>query len=141
MVDVLIITNPKTKSEIDNCLEIRNIVFCKEQGFPLETELDDNDYIADHFLLKLDGNYIGTSRLFKTGDVHHIGRVAVLKEHRGNGYGKLLINESIKRCKEIGGCVVECGAQVISRRFYESLGFKVKSEEIYKEAEVDHVDM
>ncbi|WVF69861.1 hypothetical protein IAT40_004642 [Kwoniella sp. CBS 6097] len=41
----------QTKDEIEACYDIRIEVFCVEQGFPLDTEIDEYDPISVHFLL------------------------------------------------------------------------------------------
>jgi predicted GNAT family N-acyltransferase len=142
MVEVLHISNIKDKSDIYECSAIRRAVFHEEQGFPLEAVLfDDNDFKADHFLLKLDGQVIGNGRIYRDGDVYYLGRVALLKEYRGKGYGKVIVNRAVDRMKELGGLVMECSAQITCRRFYESLGFKPKTEEIYQVFNINHIDM
>ena len=83
------ITEPK--SDLD-CVFLRNIrirVFVIEQQIPWQWEFDDYDKIATHILVKDQDKIIGTGRLFPYlgNDDYKLGRIAVLKEYRGNGYG------------------------------------------------------
>jgi len=63
---------------------IRFTVFCEEQGVPREIELDEHDAACVHALAFEGSKAVGTARLLPDG---HIGRMAVLKEWRGQGIG------------------------------------------------------
>ena len=83
----------ETNDELRRCMEIRRTVFIEEQNVPEVEEIDDHDHlgdpVADHFLFLKNGIPVGTVRcLKKGGGVLKVGRVAVLKEARGGGYGK-----------------------------------------------------
>ncbi len=77
MIEVKIVKfqNP-FKESIQN---IRNAVFIVEQGISVEIEIDGRDYDALHALAYFNGVAVGTGRILEDG---HIGRIAVLKEHR-----------------------------------------------------------
>ena len=80
---------------------------------------------------------IATARLLKNNSV---GRVAVLKEYRGKGIGRLLMLEIIQQVKHEQREFLKLSSQVHAIAFYESLGFKVQGNE-YLDCGIPHVDM
>ena len=63
---------------------IRHRVFIEEQGIAERDEWDDDDIQATH-ILAYDGHRpIGCARLLSNGTV---GRLDILPEHRGQGWG------------------------------------------------------
>ena len=72
-------------------MAVRNTVFVKEQGVPVELEQDGLDPSCAHVLALEDGTPVGTGRITEKG---HIGRVAVLASHRGRGIGTCLLYTS-----------------------------------------------
>ena len=67
------------------------------KNVPEELEIDGLDEEAKHVLAYIDNEAIGTGRILSDG---HIGRVAVLKKHRGLGIGKLMMQELIEWAEE-----------------------------------------
>ena len=116
---------------------IRYEVFVGEQNVPEELEIDGLDDEAKHVLAFVDGLPIGTGRILSDG---HIGRVAVLKNYRGLGIGKLIMKELIKWAQDISLKKVWLSSQWHAHSFYLGLGF-VCAGEIYKEAGIDHIKM
>ena len=90
-----------------------------------------------HVLAFVDGVPIGTGRILSDG---HIGRVAVLKDYRGLGIGKLIMKELIKWAQDMNLEKVWLSSQWHAHSFYLDLGF-VCVDEIYKEAGIDHIKM
>ncbi len=119
---------------------IRDTVFIKEQGF--EKEYDDIDNIAKHIVVYDNSVAVGTCRVFfnENENGYHMGRLAVLKEYRGNGYGKALVNAAINLTKALGGDVLRLGSQLHAIGFYESLGF-VKDGENYLDEGQPHAPL
>ena len=91
MADTIIVNFDKEYSSIIR--NIRNEVFSLEQHVPEKEDFDGNDPDATHVLVKDQGEFVGTGRILKDG---HIGRLAVLKEHRGKGFGSDAILALIK---------------------------------------------
>lgn len=120
---------PQTLDLIKDFITIREAVFVHEQGFPVEGEADGKDPTSVHFILYVEGNAVGGVRLIVLEDYTKLGRLAVLKEHRGKGYGKLLVKELVNYAKQHQSdkkLKVESQVQVVD--FYESLGFTTVSE-------------
>ena len=125
------------KSNIEDICAIRFEVFVNEQNVPKELEIDGLDIEAKHVLAFVDGVPIGTGRILSDG---HIGRVAVLKDYRGLGIGKLIMKELIKWAQDMSLEKVWLSSQWHAHSFYLDLGF-VCVDEIYKEAGIDHIKM
>ena len=73
--------------DIATCRHLRRVVFIEEQGVPEADEIDDKDDTAIHLLATENGTPVGSARLLIMGDTGKIGRVCVLKSHRGTGLG------------------------------------------------------
>lgn len=117
---------------------IRITVFVEEQGVPQDLEWDGLDEHAFHVMaFAADGTPIGTGRLLQDG---HIGRVAVLREWRGKGVGRALLDMLLVIANKMGYDVVKLHAQTRVLDFYLSRGFKTEGEE-FMEAGIPHVLM
>ena len=123
------------------CIALRRAVFIVEQQIDEADEIDDLDDTAIH-LLATDGDTpVGTARLLIDGEVGKIGRICVLKSHRGTGLGAELVNAGIAHLKTIPGVPTEkLGAQDHAIGFYEKLGF-VAYGPFYDDAGIPHRDM
>jgi predicted GNAT family N-acyltransferase len=122
----------------DMLREIRATVFIDEQGVPQELEWDGLDEHAYHVVaLAADGTPIGTGRLLQDGQ---IGRVAVLKEWRGRGVGRALLDMLLVIANKMGYEEVKLHAQVRVLDFYLRRGFVAQGRE-FMEAGIPHVTM
>ena len=117
---------------------IRETVFVHEQQVPIELEWDEFDEISLHALAKnLQGTPIGTARLLPDG---HVGRMAVLKEWRGKGYGSAILQRLLEESRKQDLKKVMLNAQTTAIQFYAKFGFMVAGEE-FMEAGIPHVEM
>ena len=118
--------------------QIRQSVFIEEQQVPVELEWDGLDEQALH-LLAVDtlGKPIGCARILPEGI---IGRMAVIKEWRGQGVGQALLGKAVNVCRTHGWQNVTLSAQTHAISFYELSGFVICSEE-YLDAGIPHRDM
>lgn len=127
--------------DIAACLALRRTVFIEEQGVAEADERDDLDGDAIHLLAELDGRAVGSARLLRMGEVGKIGRVCVLKDHRGTGLGAALIRAAVAEFRNMPGVTkVKLGAQSHAIAFYEKLGFEAFGAE-YLDAGIAHRDM
>ena len=136
------------ESEKDRSLgfNLRTEVFVNEQNVPIELELDekDNSEYTIHVGYFKDDKLIGVARLIDMDkEVIHIGRVAIDKNHRGEGIGyKLILG-----CEDIAKKVlnrdfnIELGAQAYAENFYKKLGYNRVNDNIYIDAGIEHIDM
>ena len=116
---------------------IRSMVFIEEQHISEADEWDEQDAISLHFVVYAQDQPIATARLLENNS---IGRVAVLQQYRGEGIGKLLMQQIIQVAKQQNRVFLQLSAQVYATRFYENLGFQVQGEE-YLDCEIPHIDM
>lgn len=117
---------------------IRRTVFIEEQGVPEELEWDGHDEHAYHVMAySPDGTPIGVGRLLQDG---HIGRVAVLKEWRGKGVGKALLELLLVIANKMGYEEVKLHAQTRVIDFYLRKGFAPQGKE-FMEAGIPHILM
>ncbi|OTG77932.1 GNAT family N-acetyltransferase [Acinetobacter terrae] len=116
---------------------IREQVFIQEQQIPVADEWDAEDAISLHFVVYDQDHPIATARLLQNNSV---GRVAVLKSHRGVGIGKLLMQQIIQQAKHEQRKFLKLSSQVHAIQFYVGLGFKVEGEQ-YLDCGIPHIDM
>lgn len=125
--------------DLTSCQWLRRVVFIDEQGVTEEDEIDGLDMACLHLLARDDATPVGTARIMFDGDVAKIGRVCVLKSHRGTGLGAALIRtalaEATGRARK-----AKLGAQVHALGFYEALGF-VAIGPIFDDAGIPHREM
>ncbi len=121
-------------------LDIRAEVFIEEQGVSEAEERDGRDEDALHLIAFADNRPVGTARLLIAGDTGKIGRVAVLKSHRGTGLGQNLIRNALNEMRELDLKTAKLGAQTHAIGFYEALGFRATGPE-YMDAGIPHRDM
>ena len=116
---------------------IREQVFIQEQQIAAVDEWDAQDEISQHFAVCDGEQVIATARLLPN---HSIGRVAVLASYRGQGIGKLLMQEIIQQARIQQRPLLQLSSQVHAMSFYQALGFQVCGE-AYMDCGIPHIDM
>lgn len=117
---------------------VRTAVFIREQQVPEELEWDQFDAASVHVLvLNKAGQPVGTARLLPDG---HIGRMAVLKEWRGQGLGSALLTKLLQVLIKRHQFEAQLHAQTSAIPFYKKFGFQIVGEE-FMEAGIPHVKM
>ena len=119
---------------------IREKVFIEEQKVTPQLEWDGMDEEAIHFLVYKDEKAIGCARALVIENHMQLGRMAILKEYRGEGIGSNLIEKAITTAKLNQLSLIDISAQCHAIDFYKKFGFKVISD-IYLDAEIPHRDM
>jgi predicted GNAT family N-acyltransferase len=128
---------------IDGLSQLKNIrekVFIQEQKVTPQLEWDGMDEKAIHFLVFNDKAAIGCARAIVIKDHMQLGRMAVLKEYRGQGVGGALIEKAMTIAKLNQLSAIYISAQCHAIDFYKKFGFEVTSD-IYLDAEIPHRDM
>ncbi|MBT8426346.1 MAG: GNAT family N-acetyltransferase [Silicimonas sp.] len=126
--------------KLDVVLAIRRKVFIEEQGISFDDDVDGKDPTAIHLIATDGENAVGTARLLISGEVGNIGRVAVLKESRGQGFGKALVLFALDELRRQGASRAMLGAQTSATGFYEALGFAAIGPE-FIDAGIPHREM
>lgn len=132
------------KEMLERCLEIRDKVFTIEKGVPKEIEVDQFDCLNEscsHFLIRYQNVDVGTIRCLHTSkDTVKIQRFCLLKEYRGFGLGKNVIEYIEKYYKEQGFATIEMDAKYEVCGFYEKCGYR-KVSGVFIEANIEHIKM
>lgn len=114
---------------------IRYAVFVEEQRVPREMELDELDPQCVHALaFSREGVPVATGRLLPDA---HIGRMAVLKDWRGQGIGGAILERLVAAARARGERVVALSAQTHALEFYRRHQF-LEEGETYLDAGIPH---
>ena len=131
-----------SRQQINDIFSLRSEVFIVEQECPYQ-DVDGKDEIADHVMLHVGEELVGYTRVFTKNTYFReasFGRAVVKKKHRGEGYGHLLVEKSLKHLKEKKQSPIKISAQSYLKDFYSSHGFIAKGDE-YMEDGIPHTAM
>lgn len=129
--------------------KIRKAVFVDEQHVSEEEEWDGLDPLpsTEHFAVFNNDDAVGTARIVMGGK---IGRMCVLKSHRGNGAGACLLRQVLRHCllqshnnnldQVTAGATLHLNAQQTATQFYAKFGF-VEEGELFDDAGIPHRKM
>lgn len=133
--------------DYSSCLSLRFEVFRDEQKFDSDSEIDEYDSKANLetqnllILNVLTNEPIATARLIKKeSGKWYMGRVCVKKIYRGLGLGKLLIELTERKAKEIGVHELRVSSQFYIRELYEKMNFEAVGD-VYLEENVEHITL
>ena len=130
-----------TTPELYEILRCRSEVFVVEQNSVYQ-DLDNEDKNATHVYVENSGKILAYLRVIDPRIKYpaaSIGRVLTMKDARGKGLARLLMNEAIKIAKGIAPAI-EIEAQAYLREFYTSLGFVETSGEFVLDGRL-HISM
>ena len=126
------------QEELLEVFRIRHQVFVEEQSVPLEEEGDEHDAQAFHVLGRLlDGQAVATGRLVIRGTSGKLGRIAVSKSWRGQGWGRSVMHALMDEAARRGLRELLLDSQVHAIPFYEGLGFAVQGP-VFLECGIPH---
>ncbi len=139
---------PFNKLSLEQLYEIMTI---RQEVFVVEQEciyLDNDNKDQDSFHLLIineDQKIIAYARILPKGksyqDYVSIGRVLTVKQARGNGFAKVLMEKAIEFCKkQFPKDNIKISAQSYLEAFYGNLNFKKVGEE-YLEDGIPHMAM
>jgi predicted GNAT family N-acyltransferase len=129
-----------SSEDLSDAFKIRERVFIKEQKVLPELEWDEMDKIATHFILYLNKIPIGTARVFEKDSAWYIGRMAVLKEYRGKGFGKHIMENVLNFLNSKKPSKIIIHAQTTVVNFYKKFGFVEVGDE-FLDAGIKHREM
>ena len=124
----------------EEATDVRREVFINEQGFPYD--YDENDEVSSHFVMFEDGKAVAACRVFESENngEYILGRLAVLKNYRGQGKGGQMVRYALERIAALEGKSLVLHSQIHSVGFYEKLGFETYGE-IEDDAGAPHIWM
>lgn len=124
----IFIREARTEKEIREAYSIREEVFVHEQGIFQGSDIDEHDSKSTHLVAGLDGQIIGTVRLYpedgQTGTHWVGGRLAVVKPLRRFGVGRLLIQAAVRLAREWGATTFTAHIQAENVELFSSLGWR-----------------
>jgi len=127
-----------TADELKTVYRIRKSVFIDEQHIPARIEIDEFENDSVHILAAKDNQPVGTARWRDTTVGRKLERFAVLKQYRGFGVGKALVEFCLKENQSNSKIYLNAQKSVIE--FYRKLGF-VAVGEFFTEANIPHRTM
>ncbi len=129
--------------EIERILRLRNDVFIVEQQC-IYMDIDGKDETSQHLFAKEGDEIVACLRIVPPGgkfSLFSIGRIVVARPFRGQGISRKLMQIAFDFCNNLLHCEqVMLYGQVYIVPFYQSLGFRIVSDE-YLEDGIWHVDM
>ncbi len=128
------------RPQMEQAWAIRRAVFIEEQHVPEEEEMDAEDADAFH-ALALDGQRpVGCGRMVSHDGYVKIGRMAVLRERRGQGIGRSILEFLMGHAKRQGFGRAVLHAQLTAEGFYLKNGY-IPEGEVFEEAGIPHQRM
>ena len=134
------VTLVSNKKQLEDAFFIRKTVFVDEQNVPVEEEIDQYEENAKHFVLYKEEVPIAAGRFRVVDGYGKVERICVLKEARGTGAGREIMNRIEAFAAEKGLEKVKLNAQTHAIPFYEQLGYEVVSDE-FLDAGIPHRTM
>jgi len=136
--------NELSLQQLYDIMVLRQEVFVVEQDCPY-LDADGKDQMSHHLMGYLDGELVAYTRLVPKGISYDkyisIGRVITSQSVRRDGYGKDLMERSIKQIRTLFGQKdIKISAQCYLLKFYKGLGFEPVGEE-YLEDDIPHIAM
>ena len=130
----------RSRPEIEAALDLRQRVFCGEQGVSASADRDGRDGEATHLVALREGEVVGTCRLLFRGRVARLGRLVVAPELRRNGLGERILDAAAAVSRDAGATSIELHAQTYARELYERGGYDEYGDEFVEEG-ITHVAM
>jgi predicted GNAT family N-acyltransferase len=126
--------------ELAAALELRERVFCGEQGVTLAGDRDGLDDRAIQ-LIALEGDDVtGTCRVLVDGDTARFGRLCVAPESRRRGLGAALLTAAEREARAARAARMRLHAQTAALGLYEQAGYTADGEPFDEEG-IEHLAM
>jgi len=126
--------------EMEQLLELRHEVFCREQGVPEHEETDGRDHDAVHLVAVREGRVIATCRVLLVGPTAQLSRLAVASAERRRGIATALLEAAEDEARAGGGRRLVLHAQTYARELYDRVGYRARGR-TFIEAGIEHIAM
>lgn len=137
MIEVRRIRGPE---ELRAALDLREEVFCGEQGVTLAGDRDGRDEEALQLVAVEGGEIVGTCRVLIERGVGKFGRLAVRRSARGHGIGATLLAEAEREARAAGAARMGLAAQTSAMGLYAAAGFSAYGD-VYLDEGIEHRNM
>lgn len=129
-------------AELAAALDLRDRVFCIEQGVPKHEEIDGRDGDAVHLVAVRtdDRRVVGTCRLLFVDRTVQFSRLAVDAAVRREGIATMLLREADREARIGGARRIVLHAQTYARELYSRQGYEPRGR-VFVEAGIEHVAM
>ena len=128
------------QGEIAAALELRERVFCGEQGVSVEADRDGRDPESVHIVAVAGGRVIGTCRLLFQGRVARLGRLVVDPRQRGHGVAAAILREADRVALGAHADRIALHAQTYALSLYADSGYAERGARFCEEG-IEHVAM
>ena len=128
------------QGEIAAALDLRERVFCGEQGVSVEADRDGRDPESVHIVAVDGGRVIGTCRLLFQGRVARLGRLVVDPEQRGRGVAAAILREADRVALGAHADRIALHAQTYALSLYADSGYAERGARFSEEG-IEHVAM
>ena len=128
------------RSEMSAVLELRDEVFCREQGVPKREEVDGRDRDGLHLVAVSGDQLLATCRLLFVGPTVQFSRLAVRKSARRHRIATSLLELADIEARAGGARRVVLHAQTYARSLYEAAGYEPRGR-TFMEAGIEHIAM
>ncbi len=121
-------------------LDLRERVFCGEQGVSLEADRDGRDPESVHVVALAGERVVGTCRLLFQGPLARLGRLVVEPELRGRGVARAILREADRVALDAGAGRIALHAQTYALSLYREQGYAERGARFTEEG-IEHVAM
>lgn len=119
--------------DLTDANQIRKTVFVDEQEMKEGDVFDSLDTVSIHAVVYDENEKaVASGRITLDGEEYRIGKIAVLKEARGQGFGDFIVRMLVDKGYLAGAATVMVRSQIHAIPFYEKIGF-VKCGEIFRD--------
>ena len=140
LADLLDVRIACSEEELAAALDLRERVFCGEQGVSRAADQDGRDPEATHIVALEDGRLLGTCRLLFRGGSARLGRLAVEQDARGRGVAGAILAEATRVARAARAERISLHAQTYAQDLYVRDGYELAGEP-FEEEGIEHVAM
>lgn len=121
-------------------LDLRERVFCGEQGVSAAADRDGRDHESVHIVAVAGGRVVGTCRLLFQQRVARLGRLVVEPELRGRGVARAILREADRVALDGDAGRIALHAQTHALSLYLDHGYTERGARFTEEG-IEHVAM
>jgi len=132
----IIIEYPILLKDVNEFYDLLYDCIFSEMQMPREAMYGNKDLVnAGRKIIARDkksGKIIGTGAVFlKTPEIGYISYIAVSKNHRKSGIGKIIMEQCERIAQKKGAIKCSLNARIEAAEFYKKIGYKVVKEQVY----------